>query len=411
MRVLHINESDAGGGAAKAAYRLHRALLKEGVDSLMLVQRKFSDDNTVIGSDTKIQKGIAMIRPTLDQLPIHLYKNRTKNLFSPAWLPFSSIVNKINELNPDIVHLHWVCGGMIKIEDLAKIKAPIVWSLHDNWAFTGGCHLKWECEKYKDRCGACPILGSYKENDLSRKVWIRKQKTFSKLQDMTIIGLSRWMANCAKESSLFKDKRILNLPNPIDTELFKPFDKDKARELWSLPKDKKLVLFGAMSATSDINKGFEQLRGALHKLKSKDIELVVFGSSEPKEPQNFGFKTYYLGRLYDDISLVTLYSAVDVTVVPSLQENLSNVIMESLSCGTPVVAFDIGGNSDMIDHQKCGYLAKPYDTTDLARGIDWLINSSDYKKLSRNGIKKVLSEFDSKIVVKEYVKLYIDIIE
>ena len=406
MKILIVNTSDIQGGAARAAYRLHRALLAYGFDSQMLVQSKVSDDYTVIGPETKIKKAIAKIRPMLDQLPARRYKNRSKTLFSPAWLPFTDIVEKINKINPDIVHLHWICGGMMRIEDIGRITYPIVWSLHDNWAFSGGCHIKWECERYLDSCGACPRLGSNKVNDLSKKVWLRKQKVFSK-KNMTIVGLSRWVGECSKNSALLKDRKHINLPNPIDTNLYKPFHKEKARELWNLPFDKKLVLFGANSATSDINKGFKELSEALQKLeKNSDIEFVVFGSSHPQNAPDLGFQTHYLGHLHDDASLVTLYSAVDVMVVPSLQENLSNAIMESLACGTPVVAFDVGGNSDMIDHKINGYLARPFDTTDLANGIEWVLNTPTYGELCKNVREKVIREFESKVVVEKYVALY-----
>jgi len=165
---------------------------------------------------------------------------------------------------------------------------------------------------------------------------------------MTVVGLSRWLNQCAKDSTLLKDKKHVSLPNPLNTNIYKPFDKGKSRELWSLPQDKKLVLFGAMSATSDINKGFKELSEAIQMLTCKDVEFVVFGSSEPENAPDFGFKTHYLGSLADDVSLVTLYSAADVMIVPSLQENLSNAIMESLACATPVVGFDIGGNSERL---------------------------------------------------------------
>ena len=160
MKILIVNTSDIQGGAARAAYRLHQALLTEGVDSQMLVQSQSSDDFTVIGPQTKVQKALGKLRPTLDSLPVHRYKDRTKTLFSPSWLPFSSIVERINSINPDVVHLHWIAGGMIRIEDLPKIKAPIVWSLHDMWAFTGGCHYDEECGAYQKQCGTCPVLGS-----------------------------------------------------------------------------------------------------------------------------------------------------------------------------------------------------------------------------------------------------------
>jgi glycosyltransferase involved in cell wall biosynthesis len=406
MKILIVNTSDIQGGAARAAYRLHKALLGQNVDSQMLVQSKSSDDFTVIGPQSKVQKYFGKLRPTLDSLSVRKYKDRTKTLFSPSRVPFSNVVDKINNINPDIVHLHWIAGSMLRIEDFAKIKAPIVWSLHDMWAFTGGCHYDEKCGGYEKECGNCKVLGSDKENDLSRKIYNRKQKTYSKIDNMTIVGLSKWLSKCAQNSTLLKDKKHINLPNPIDTSIFKAFDKDKARELWSLPKDKKLVLFGAMGATSDPRKGFKELSESMKKLKSEAIEFVIFGSSEPQEKQNFGFKTHYIGSLHDDVSLVTLYSAVDVMIVPSLQENLSNAIMESLSCGTPVVGFDIGGNSDMIAHQKNGYLARPLDTDDLACGIEWVINTENYAELCTNVREKALREFESVVVAKKYIKLY-----
>jgi len=413
MKILIVNTSDIEGGAARAAYRLHKALRSQGVDSQMLVQNKSSDDYTVIAEKDKVKKTLNKLRPFFDSIPVRFYKNRTKTLFSSSWLPFSNIVNKINEINPDIVHLHWIAGGMMRIEDIVRIKAPIVWSLHDMWAFTGGCHYDEECGGYKKKCGNCKVLGSNKEKDLSRKVWHRKQKVFESKKNITIVGLSKWLNSCSKNSSLLKDKKHINLPNPIDTTLFKSFDKKQARRLWSLPEDKKLVLFGAMNATSDPRKGFKELSEALHKLTCKDVEFVVFGSSEPQNPPNFKFKTHYVGQLNDDISMVTLYNAVDVMVVPSIQENLSNTIMESLACGTPVVAFHIGGNADMIEHKINGYLAKPYESKDLAEGIEWVLNlpMQDYDKLCENARRKVVEEFDSKIVAKKYIDLYKEILK
>ena len=409
MKVLHINASDINGGAGRAAYRLHKALLNEKIESLMLVQNKKSDDYTVISlANNKIQKGLNLLRPTIDQIPVKFYKNRIKTLFSPSWVGFNNVIKKIEEINPDIVHLHWITGGMVKIEDLAKINKPIVWNLHDNWAFTGGCHIKWQCEKYKKKCGSCEVLKSNREKDLSRWIWNRKKKVYSSMDNLIINGLSRWIKELSEESNLLKNKKHINIPNLIDTNTYKPFDKEKVREVWNLPKNKKLILFGAMSATSDINKGFKELSEALKLLNLKDIEFVIFGSSKPQNAPKFKFKTHYIGRLYDDISLVTLYSAVDVMIVPSIQENLSNAIMESLSCATPVVAFDIGGNSDMIEHKINGYLAKPFESQDLANGIEWVLNlgENEYNKICENAREKVLKEFDSRVVAKRYIELY-----
>lgn len=410
MKILIINSSDIQGGAARAAYRLHRALLAEGIDSNMLVQRKNSDDYTVIAPETKIQKGWCRIRPTLDRLPVRFYRNRNKTLFSPSWLPFSPILRHINEIQPDLVHLHWIAGGMIRIEDIAKIKFPIVWSLHDDWAFTGGCHIKWDCEKYKEDCRACRVLGSKINSDLSQRIYRRKQKVFSKLEKLTVIGLSRWITNCAKKSSLFREISVINLPNLIDSDIFSPIPKEVAKSLLNLSKKKKIVLCGAMQVCVDVNKGFKELSKALQKLNTEDIELTIFGSTEPCTPPPFQQTVRYLGHLHDDISLRVLYSAADVIVVPSLQENLSNAIMESLACGTPVVAFDVGGNSDLIEHQKTGYLARPFDADDLARGIDWILHAENYQELCKNSRNKVLREFDSQFVAKRYIQLYQDVL-
>ncbi len=406
MKVLIVNSSDSHGGAARAAYRLHQALLDQDIEVQMLVLDRSSDEQSVLALETKVQKYCPTIRTIRDIIPVKFYPKRGSGLFSSSIVSSSALTRKINEIDPDIVHLHWICSGMIKIEELAKIKAPIVWSLHDMWAFTGGCHYDEECGAYKERCGRCPVLGSEKENDLSRKVFLRKQRNFANIENMTIVGLSHWIQERAKESTLLKGQSVISLPNPIECDRFAPFDKVEARALWGLPQDKRLVLFGAMGTGSDPRKGFEALREALHRLDTKEIEFVVFGSSEPEKSQDFGAKTHYFGSLSDDVSLVTLYSAVDVTIVPSLQENLSNVIMESLACATPVVGFAIGGNSDMVEHKENGYLVKPFDTADLANGIEWVLENEAYDGLCQKAREKVLKEFDAPIVAQRYLELY-----
>ena len=410
MKIVMVNTSDIEGGAARAAYRLHRSLLAEGVDSQMLVQSKASDDFTVIGPGTKIQKGLGKIRPTLDSLPVHRYKSRTKTLFSPAWVPFGGVVDRINAMQPDVVHLHWVAGGMLRIEDIARIKAPIVWTLHDNWGFTGGCHIMWECTRYRQFCGKCPRLGSEHEHDLSRKVFVRKQKTFRQVENMTVVGVSQWLKDCATDSRLFSDREVVCLPNLIDTNMFSPIDKKIARELLNLPRGKKLVLFGAMSATSDVNKGFSELSGALLNVGA-DAELVVFGAGQPEKSAGFKQKAHYLGRLYDDVTLRALYSAADVMVVPSLQEAFGQTASEAMACGTPVVAFGATGLLDIVDHQKNGYLAEPFDVKDLAKGIDWVLEHNAPESLSVSAINKIRHCFDYKVVAPKYIELYQSVLE
>ncbi|MDV5037639.1 glycosyltransferase family 4 protein [Vibrio diabolicus] len=410
MKVLIVNASDINGGAARAAYRLHQSLIASNIDSNMLVQKKFSDDFTVLGPETKLEKSVNVCKYTIDIFPTRFYKNKKSTPFSPAWLPSKKLIRQINSLNPDIVHLHWTNAGMIKIEDLESINAPIIWSLHDMWAFTGGCHYDENCAAFKNSCGSCPVLNSGTEVDLSRRIFNRKKKIYSKINNLTIVGLSKWLENCVRESSLLRDKRIINLPNPIDINLYKPFEKTVARDLWNLPKDKKLVLFGAMGATSDPRKGFKELKSALRKITITDVEFVIFGASKPANSADLGVKAHFVGSLNDDISLVSLYSAVDVMVVPSLQENLSNAIMESLSCGTPVVAFDIGGNSDLVEHKNNGYLAQSFDTKDLANGIEWVLHNEEYQDVCASARQKVIEEFSSNIVSQKYIELYRSII-
>ena len=274
------------------------------------------------------------------------------------------------------------------------------------WPFTGGCHYSQECVAYKNGCGACKVLGSDQEKDLSRKNFLRKKQIYFKKKDLTVIGLSRWLVTEAKSSSLFHNYNILNLPSPIDTRIFAPYNKISARQLLNLPLDKKIILFGAVSATSDPRKGFRELSQALRKVDNIDAELVIFGSSQSVSNITFFQKVHYLGHFHDDVTLRVLYSTADVMLVPSLQENLSNIIIESLSCGTPVVGFNIGGNSDLIDHQVNGYLTDPYNTSDLAKGINWILDSSDSEKISNAARNKVLINFDSKIVAEKYIELY-----
>lgn len=413
MKIILVNTNDIQGGAAIAVYRLLKGLQQSGVEAEMLVQSKKSDDYSVIGPQTKWQKLFGKFRPTLDSISIRFYRQRKKIIFSPALIP-DNICKKIQDIDPDIVHLHWIAEGFIKIESLAKMKKPIVWTLHDSWAFTGGCHIPFDCKKYIKSCNYCPTLSSNKKNDLSYKIWKRKKKSWKNL-NLTIVTPSSWLGECAKRSSLFYKTRVEVIPNGLDLNRFKPIDKNIARDILCFPKDKKLILFGALSALSDKRKGFLLLKEALKKLSSKenkDIELVIFGSSKPKDEENLGFKTHYLGQLNDEISLVLVYSAADVIIIPSIQDNLPNTIMESLACGTPVVAFDVGGIHDMIDHQRNGHLAKPFDTEDLAYGIEWVLeDNSRWEKLSKNAREKVIKEFDIVKVTKRYMDLYKDVLK
>lgn len=404
MKIVIVSSSDLYGGAARAAYRLHRSLLNQNIDSTMVVQKKVSDDYTVIGPRSKFKSLIDGLRPALDHIIMKLLK--TKVLFSSSYLPFSSIVDKVNELNPDIVHLHWIAGGTLKIEDLKKINAPIIWSCHDMWPFTGGCHYDEDCGAFKDQCGNCKVLDNHRENDLSRRVFKRKISTYTKIEKLSIVCSSQWLTNCAKESTLFRNRHISTLPNCIDTKLFSAMDKNMVKDIFNIPKNKKVILFSAMNALSDPRKGAKELFEAINLLDVKDSIFVVAGSSRPKEQLELKYPTYFIPPLADEVSLPLMYNVADVMIVPSIQENLANSIVESLSCGVPVVAFDIGGNKDMIEHKQNGYLSKAFDISDMALGIKWILENKNYSQLSKNAREKVLNEFDSKVVSKKYIELY-----
>lgn len=414
MKPLLINAFDIKGGAAIATHRLHLALRSIGVDSHMRVQYKHSGEQFVIGPETKVEKALALARPQLEALATKLYSGKPNAIYSPAILPNRSLASEANRLGADIAHLFWINAAFMRIEAIADIKQPIVWTLHDMWPFTGGCHYDDACGKFRDACGACPVLQSDQENDLSRRVWQRKQRSWDKLP-MTIVATSHWLADMARESSVFGSKRIEVLPNPIDTERYKPIDKRVAREAWGLPQDKKLMLFSAFRATADKRKGNQFLLPALEQLArsswGKDAELLVIGAHAPAEDIDLGMKIHYMGYLNDEISQVLLYSAADVTVAPSMQENLSNTVMESLACGTPVVAFDIGGMPDLIDHEKSGYLARPFEPKDLAHGIVWVLeDETRHAMLRRHARKKVEASYAMDTVARQYRELYQDIL-
>lgn len=414
MNLIILNTFDNQGGAAIATYRLHRGLRSIGVNSCLMVQDKKTDDYTVIGPRNKWQSILAFFRPYLDGMSARGYRKRERNIFSPAWVP-DKLACKVASLKPDVVHLFWVNSGFMKLETLRRFNSPIVWTLHDMWPFTGGCHYDNECGKFRQSCGKCPALGSDRDRDLSRRIWERKRKSWAGVP-IVVVATSRWLADMARSSSLFRDQRIEVIPNGIDTDKFKPLDKQVARAAYGLPQDKHLVLFSSFGVTTDKRKGNQFLVQALEKMAvagwGQTTELMIIGASAPENPPELGMKVHYMGRLHDEISQIVLYSAADVTVAPSMQENLSNTVMESLACGTPVVAFDIGGMPDMIAHQINGYLAKPFESDELAGGIMWVLENANRRDmLSQRARQTVAERYALKAVANRYLALYQSILK
>jgi len=413
MKVAMLNTFDGGGGAAIAAGRLFRGIQQKGVEASLLVQFKTGDARDVLCNDAPWRRMARSLKLYLGLLPVRLYANKPENNFSPALLP-DTLIGQLSGLAPDIVHLHWMAAGFCRVETLAKFNKPLVWTLHDSWAFTGGCHVPFACKKYRERCGACPVLGSSHQADLSRWTWQRKEKAWRDL-NLTVVAPSRWLADCARASALFRNLRVETIPNGLDLTRFRPVEKALARDLLGVPQEKKLILFGAVGGASDRNKGFHLLLPALQKVAAAGwkaaAELIIFGASEPACPPSFGMPARYLGRLHDDISLVLLYAAADLFVSPSLLENLPNTVMEAMACSTPCVAFNQGGMPELIEHQRTGYLARPYEIDDLAAGIIQILGDEPGRQeMAQRARRKIEKEFSLDSVAARYVGLYREIL-
>jgi glycosyltransferase involved in cell wall biosynthesis len=410
MKVLMLNTFDAVGGAARAAARLKRGARALGVDVCILVQFKTGNAKEIICNKSPMQILIRRLKLFLGLLPVRRYPNKPENNFSPALIP-DRIPSEIAEINPDVIHLHWLCAGFLSVATIGKLGRlgkPLVWTLHDSWPFTGGCHMPFNCTRYRQSCGECPVLGSLREEDLSRETWQRKQKAWRDI-DIILVAPSRWLADCARSSSLFRDRRVEVIPNGLHTETFHQLDRESSRALLGLPKDRAIILFGAVGGTSDPNKGFHLLVPALQSLGERlpDPLAVIFGSAATELLPDLGMPVVSLGRIEDDKRLAVIYSAADVFVAPSMLENLPNTVMEAMACGTPCVAFKQGGVADLIDHQVSGFLAKPYDIESLAHGISWVLEDENRRTaLSEQALRKVKAGFSQELMSRRYLDLY-----
>lgn len=411
MKILHVNTNDIEGGAARAANRLHKGLLHNNIYSRMLVLNKKTDDFTVLTLETNKQRKLkAKIRLFKDEKIKALYPQRLRKPWSCNLFRNRDLINFINRSDFDLVNFHWINAGMLSVKDIKNITKPIVWTMHDMWPFTGGCHYTGICEQYKTICTKCYQLSKEKTTFLSKLIFDNKVKSYKNV-NIVCVSPSKWLAECAKKSYLLKNKKIVVIQNGLDLSIYKNIDKNTARNLLNLDKDKKYVLFGAMSSTSDKRKGYDLLKKALSILKQnfniKNIELLVFGASKPERIENLGFNITYLGQINDDVYLNILYNCADVFVAPSREDNLPNTVVEAISCGLPVVAFDIGGMPDIIEHKENGYLAVPFNEAELAKGINFMLESKEkWNMLSQNALKKAKQTYDINLVSQKYIDLY-----
>jgi glycosyltransferase involved in cell wall biosynthesis len=366
----------------------------------MRVISKLTDDTTVIGGcppaslsitdrlDRKYGRRFRSPKGSITANPI---------IVSIAWPPTGlgrELEQRFKQGLLELAHLHWLGDRTLSIEEIGRLSMPLVWTLHDQWAFCGAEHytsppLPGESASSDERFAHAYSTGSRPSHeagpDINRRTWQRKRRAWHRPIDT--VCPSRWLADCARRSTLIGDWPITVIPYPIDLNVWAPCDQSQARVLLGLPTDRPLVLFGAMGGIVDSRKGADLLLEALQRLRSQVVgtplerlELVVFGQSRPAQPPDLAFPIHYTGHLHDDISLRLLYAAADVFVIPSRQDNLPNTGLEAHACGTPVVAFATGGLVDIVDNRITGALAHPFDPLSLAAAIRWVLEEPQRRR-------------------------------
>lgn len=406
-RTTILSHSDNGGGASRAAYRLYRALQAAGARPAMTVRSKQTGDWTVTPAPASHAKAVNLARSRIGGYLMLLQTSANANMHSANVLP-SNLAAALNASPTDVVNLHWLGGEAMSIEDVARIRKPVVWTLHDMWAFCGAEHVTGDAADARWRTGYCRSNrpASSAGFDIDRHTWERKRRAWTSA--LHIVTPSRWLADCVRHSALMKDWPVAVIPNVLDTTLFKPLERQLCRHVLNLPGDKKIVLFGAFGGGS-LNKGYDLLQGALHALAGSraDILCVVFGQSEPQTPSRIPFPIRWMGHIGDDATLALLYGAADVMVIPSRMENLPQSGTEAHACGCPVVAFNCTGLPDVVDHRVTGYLAQPYQTEDLARGIAWVIGDPVLNaRLGQAARAKAEALWSASSVVPAYLEVY-----
>ncbi len=412
MKVIHISTSDCGG-AGKAAFRLHLALRLIGIDSKMLVLYHRTSDKYVVQFEPNESIFKRMLNELRNKTINRDYQknthSKTPEMFSDDRTIYDICKHPLIQ-EADIVHMHWVAGMINYTGFFPKIfHKSIVWTLHDMNPFTGGCHYSWNCEKYKDICDACPQLGTNSLNDLSKKIWTRKKKSYIR-SDIHVVTPSKWMANCAGSSQLFHNFTVDVIPNGLSISLFTKRKKKYARDLLHLPKDKTLILFEAQSL-NNIRKGVWFTKKILSSLKREfDISklgLVILGNHTNQQIIDDEYSVYPLGTIYDELLLSICYSAADFFIIPALEDNFPNTVLESMACGTPVIGFNVGGIPDIVKHGESGLLAQVKNNEELTGHVMWMVNHPEKcLQMGVNARKIVEKECSSEKQAKRYYQLY-----
>lgn len=401
MKISHVNYSDDVGGASKAAHRISEALSNDGIDSRLVVANKILNNKKTIQISSKSHQLYSSIVRKAESYIAKRFLNTNESSLS---IHSSNIANSINSINSDIAHFHWINAGYLSISDVAKVKKPKVWTLHDMWPFCATEHYA-QTNNWKD--GYLNCEGTFIEKKLLQFVWNQKNKLWT--EPFEIVAPSRWMADCAKQSSLFHSWPVSVIKNPIDTEKWFAANKNLARKKLGLPLDTPLILFGSAQGTNDPRKGYKYLIEALRYLKEqkRNFELVVFGNSKPLSDKSIkDFKVYDLGKISDDRRLRSVYQSCNVFVLPSLRDNLPNTCVEAIACGIPVSAFNSGGVEDIVINKKTGYLAKDLDSRELANGINWILTEADPQKISEDCQNHAAEHFSYPVIAKKYREIY-----
>ncbi|HXZ36303.1 MAG TPA: glycosyltransferase family 4 protein [Thermodesulfobacteriota bacterium] len=424
MKILQVSTYDLQGGAAIAAYRLHRGLRAMGEDCRMLVRHKSSADETVLrvlSQDQPVPEDEDFfLRTVIQSQHIDSHRTEISNTLFTLPYPGDDLAGSTLFREADLVNLHWVAGyqSPITVQKLWQQGEPVVWTLHDQWAFTGGCHYSAGCLKYRSDCLSCPQLAD-DPWDVPAAV-LRDKLTLWARANLTIVTPSRWLAACARESALFRELRIEVIPNSLDTEFFTPFPKEDAKRDLGLPPDAATLLFGAEEG-SEKRKGFRELLAAMHHalampefrslLERERLKILCFGHPDPTL-RDEGLPVVALGYLESPERIRTAYSAADQFILPSLEDNLPNTMLEALSCGTPVVAFAAGGIPEVVFDGVNGRLAPVGDSQELARSISSLIfRPEESKSMGRNGRRLMVEEYSPPIQARRYKRLYQDLCE
>jgi len=403
LKIVLLSYHNQNGGAGIACGRLAEALSKAGHQVNYLVQEKTGNDGSIELNNTPWKKAMSWIRFILERLAyLPFEKNKAvRFLFNPGKFGQDLSQHPLIQ-QADIIHLHWVNFGMLSIENIKQLLntgKPIYWTLHDMWAFTGGCHHSGNCLNFQKACGNCEeFIKHPAENDLSHKIWKEKLSAFQR-PNLHIITCSDWLKERAASSSILKNQPIQSIPNAIDTSFFKPADKQNAKQILGLDPSKKHILFVAMRVNAP-KKGFSYLEKALKGLDSSTTELIVVGNAQ--DLPELQLKAHIMGHISSPEKMIQIYQAADVFVTPSLEENLPNTIMEALACGTPCVGFAIGGIPEMIDHQVNGYVADYLSAEDLTKGLAWTLENAPEQAARQ----KAESTYSEEIIGAKHVNYY-----